>query len=167
MHTQKYLRLAVSSLALLIAVCAVCWLGLAQDPPIVISDGSLSISSPTPWSQYTGTGDRRAHPNTSKSVTQVVATINGADNPIPFANQACTVDVTYASGHIIFSTSNTGNALRMTGFNSFNPPASGQPNVITHKTTTEHISHIKITKAGRTAFESDVTSGTKIAIVLQ
>jgi hypothetical protein len=169
MLTLKNLRLAGFSLALLIAICAVCWMGWAQssDPPIVISDGSLSITSPVPWSQFTGTGDRRAHPNASKTVNQVIATINGADNPIPFANQACTVDVTYANGHIVFSTNNSGNALRMTGFNSFNPPSAAQPNVITHRTATEHITHIKITKAGRTAFEADVTSGTKVSIFYQ
>src|ERR1039458_6152801 len=73
MRRQKTLSLAGTVAALLLAASALSVLGwaFAGDTPIVIADGSLNIQSAVPWSQYTGTGDIKSHPHTTKSVSSI------------------------------------------------------------------------------------------------
>src|ERR1017187_5071984 len=115
MRRQQKLRLAGTVAALLTAVFALCVFGWAQggDTPIVISDGSLNIRSEVPWSLYTGTGDIKSHPHTTKSATSVAFTVcdikshphttksatsvaftvGGKDQTIAFAGESCRVDI--------------------------------------------------------------------------
>jgi len=166
MNTQRKLRLAGLILALLTAICAACLVSWAQaDTPIVISDGSLNLNSAVPWAQYTGAGAVRAHPHTTKSVTSVVANIAGTDHPVTFANQSCTVDVTYAGEHIVFSTGANGKGITMRPFTSFHPGA--QASALLHNNANGHITHVKIVSGNATAFESDASGGTRITIHYQ
>jgi len=151
-------------LALLMAPLAavVCGWADAADTPIVILDGSLTMQSAVPWNQFTGTGDLRAHPHTTKSVASVTITMPGKNQVVTFTGQQCSVDITYASTHIKFTTGNNGKGLRMTPFSAFLPGAT--PNHLAHKNQTAKIEHVTVTKGGVQAFDAAAAGGTRIVI---
>lgn len=167
MRIQQILRLAGTVAALLAAAFALSVLGWAfsGDTPIVISDGSLNIHSAVPWSQYTGTGDIKAHPHTTKSVTKVELTVGGKNQTITFAGESFKVDVTYAGGHIVFNTGTDGKGLMMRPFSAFHQGSNG--NVLAHNNANAKIAHVTIIKADKQVFDSDAVSGTKITIHYQ
>ena len=101
--------LTVVFVALLVAaiMCA-----QRNDAPIIIADGSLTIESAVPWASYGGSGQNpRVHPNTGKSVTQVVIAMPGNSRTVTFSGQKCTVAVRYASTDITVTTGNDGKGL--------------------------------------------------------
>jgi hypothetical protein len=131
------------------------------DTPIVILDGSLTMQSAVPWSQYTGSGDIRTHPHSGKSVTKVTVTANGATQTIAFSNQQCIVNVTYASQDIRVATGANGKGLSVSPFSAFNNRTA---TIIAHKNQDSKISHVTVMKAGARAFDADASGGTKITI---
>src|ERR1017187_2599064 len=111
MRRQQILRLAGTVAALLAAAFALTVLGWAAgDTPIVISDGSLNIESAVPWSQFTGTGDIKSHPHTSKLVTSIAFTVGGKNQTIAFAGDCCNVDITYDGPHTVLTPAPTAKA---------------------------------------------------------
>jgi hypothetical protein len=166
MQRQQKIRLAAITVALVTAI-ALAMAGWAQggDTPIVILDGSLTIQSAVPWSQYTGTADIRSHPHTAKSVTKVAFTVRGRDQTIAFAGESCQVDITYAGGHIVFGTGRDGKGLTMRPYSAFH--AGRNANFLEHNNQNEKISHVTITKGNRQVFDSDASGGTKITISYQ
>jgi len=167
MRRQQIARVAWTILALLMAPLAVvvCGWGFAADSPITIQDGSLTMQSAVPWSQYTGTGDIRIHPNTNKSVKSVTITMPGTNQVVAFSGQHCIVDITYAAAHIMFVSGSKGKGLSVTPFSAFQPGAT--PNHLAHKNQSEKISHVTVIKEGVQAFDSAAAGGTKIVISYQ
>jgi len=161
MRTQQKLRLAGIILALLTALI---W-AQPGDTPIVISDGSLTINSAVPWNQYTGPGDLKSHPHSTKSVTSVEVTMNGTSQAVSFHNEPCNVDVTYASAHIVFSTGAAGKGLSMRPFGAFHRGANA--NILEHNNQAAKISHVTITKGATRALDADANGNTRITIHYQ
>ena len=161
MRIQQMLRPAVITLALLTVFLR----AQPGDTPIIISDGSLTINSAVPWGQYTGTGDIRNHPHTTKSVTSVEVTMNGNSQTVTFHNEPCNVDVTYASMHIVVATGNAGRGLRISPFGVFRKGADD--NTMAHQNQAAKISHVTITKAGTRVLDADAAGGTQIKIHYQ
>jgi len=164
MRRQQRLRLAGTVAALLTAAFALCVFGWAQggDTPIVISDGSLNIQSAVPWSQFTGAGDTKSHPNGAKSVMSVALTVGGRSQTIAYAGESCNVDITYAGGHIVFSTVTGGKGLTMRPFSAFHAGANG--NMLAHNNPNAKISHVTVTKGNQQVFDSNASGGTSITI---
>jgi hypothetical protein len=167
MHRQQIARVAGTILALLMAPLAavICGWGYAADSPIVILDGSLTMESAVPWNQFTGAGDVKAHPETTKAVASVTITMPGKNQVVTFNGQRCTVDITYASTDIRFTTGNTGKGLQVRPFSAFQPGAN--PNHLAHKNQNAKISHVTVTKDGVQAFDSAASGGTKVVISYQ
>jgi hypothetical protein len=167
MQRQQISRIAGIVLALLTALVAAVIGGWASgaDTPIVILDGSLTIESAVPWSQFRGSGDQRSHPNTGSAVTKVVVTVGGTDQTIAFNSEQCTVDITYANQNIKFTTGRNGKGLQFTPFGAFQK--GDTPNRMAHKNQSQKISHVTVTKAGVKAFDADAHGGTKIVISYQ
>jgi hypothetical protein len=153
--------------ALLTAAFVLSVLGWAQggDTPIVISDGSLNIQSAVPWSQFTGTGDIKSHPHSTKSVTSIAFTVGGQNQTIAFAGESCNLDITYAGGHIVFNTGTDGKGLMMRPFSAFHPGRNA--NLLVHNNATAKISHVTIVKGNQQVFDSDAAGGTRITIHYQ
>jgi hypothetical protein len=163
MQRQPIGRIAGIILALLIAsLAAVALWAQGNDTPIVILDGSLTMESAVPWSQFKGTGDLRTHPVTTKSVTQVLVSIAGTDQTVKFDNEQCVVDVTYAGTDIKVSTGPNGKGLRITPFGAFRQGDS--PNRLAHKDQSAKISHVTISRAGVVVFDAPASGGTKVTI---
>jgi hypothetical protein len=164
MRRQQKLRLAGTVAAFLTAAFALCVFGWAQggDTPIVIADGSLNIQSAVPWSQYSGTGDIKSHPHTTKSVSSIDATVGGKPQTISFNGESCNVNITYAGGHVIFSTGADGKGMTMQPFSAFHQGSNG--NVLVHNNANEKISHVTILKGGQRVLNSDASGGTTITI---
>jgi hypothetical protein len=166
MRRLQNLRVAGTVAALLAAMLALSVLGWAAgDTPIVIADGSLNIQSAVPWSQYTGAGDIKSHPHTTKSVSSVVLTVGGKNQTIKFAGEPCKVEFVYAGDHIVLSTGADGKGLTMQPFGVFGPGQNG--NFLAHKNAHAKISHVIVMKGSRQVFDSDAVSGTRIAIHYQ
>jgi hypothetical protein len=168
MKRQWKLRQAGLILALLAGFGGACLLTWAQpgDTPIIISDGSLTITSTgVRWDQFTGTGDEKSHPHNNKSITSVVATIDGKDNPVTYSGEAAMVDITYGGGHITFGTASSGRGMTMRPFGQFH--AGARPTVIVHNNPNAHITHVRIMKGGAVGFEGDATKGTTVTIHFQ
>lgn len=166
MHRRQIVRVAGTVLALLMAPVAAVVNGWASDDtPIVILDGSLTMESAVPWSQFTGTGDVRSHPHAAKSVTGVTITMLGKNRTVTFSGERCTVDITYARTDIKITTGNTGKGLQVRPFSAFMAGAS--PNRLAHKNQNAKISHVTVTKQGVTVFDSDASGGTKVVIDYQ
>lgn len=168
MYRQQISRLvrrgaAFLAVALAAAVCG--WAYYAADTPIVILDGSLTMQSAVPWNQFTGTGDLRSHPETTKSVTKVVITMPGKNQTVTFSNQQCTVDITYAGTDIKFTTGNNGKGLSVTPLSAFQKGSS--PKQMAHKNQTAKISHVTVIKAGVKTFDSAASGGTQVTIHYQ
>jgi len=153
--------------AFLMAALGVCVLTWAQsgDTPIVISDGSLTIESAVPWSQFAGTGDIKTHPHGTKSVASVVIEIPGNNHTETFSGESCTVDITYASAHIVINTGTDGKGLMMRPFSAFR--AGDGPNRLVHRNGNAKISHVTVLKGSNRVFNSDASGGTKITIHYQ
>jgi|ERR1035437_9114957 hypothetical protein len=167
MPTHPKLRQAGIILAFLTAALALCIISWAQagDTPIIISDGSLSMESAVPWTQFTGGGDTRSHPHTNKSINQIEVVLAGRSQVVTFANEPCTVDITYASAHIVIGTGAGGRGITVRPFSAFHQGST--PNVLLHNNASSKISHVKITKGGAVAFESDASGGARITIHYQ
>jgi hypothetical protein len=145
----------------LLSVAGVLSWAQGGDTPIVILDGSLTIQSAVPWSQYSGSGDARTHPHGGKSVTKVTVTVNSATQTIPFSNQQCIVNVTYASQEIRVATSANGKGLTISPFSAF---LNRTETIMAHRNQNSKISHVTVMKAGARAFDSKASGGTKITI---
>jgi hypothetical protein len=157
-------RAAGIILALLMGAVVWGWTPPA-DSPIVILDGSLTMNSAVAWNQYMGTGDVRTHPETGKAVSSIELTVDGKVQPtITFANQQCTVDVTYAGMHVQFTTGGTGQGLSFTPFSAFK--GGGSPNVVAHNNQNSKITHVRILKAGARAFDGDSTGKGQTSITI-
>ena len=164
MRTDSKLRQGGIILAFLTATLAAGVGAWAQsgDTPIIISDGSLRLESAVPWSQFTGSGDIRTHPHTDKSAMQVEVVLGGQNHPVDCAGGPCTVDITYASAHIVIGTGASGKGISMRPFSAFRQGET--PNMLLHNNASSKISHLKITKGSAVAFESDASGGTRITI---
>ncbi len=161
------LRFAGIVLALLLAVGGGFYLW-AQDPtPIIIGDGSLTMESRgVPWSNFTGGGNTKTHPQTGKSVPQVAITMPGHTQTLTFRNQKCTVTVTYAGTTITVTTGNNGRRLQVTtNFNSFHQGAT--PNFLEHNNGNAKISHVTVVRGNQTIFDANASGGTRIEISYQ
>ena len=156
----------VALLAAAIGGCVHMW---AQniDTPIIIADGSLTIESAVPWASFGGSGQNpRVHPDTGKSVTQVVIAMPGNNRTVTFSGQRCTVAVRYASTDITVTTGDDGKGLRvLTDFGSFH--AGATPRHLAHNDASSKISHVTVTQGNRTAFDSGASGGTTITISYQ
>jgi hypothetical protein len=140
-------------------------IGWAQggDTPIVISDGSLTMQSAVPWTQFTGSGDRKSHPNAAGAITNVVVTIAGKDQTIACSGQPCTVDVMYAGTDIQVASGAGGKGLSVSPFSAFQ--AGNTANLLAHKNQTAKISHVTVTKSGAKVLDSAASGGgTKVVI---
>jgi hypothetical protein len=159
---QKRLRCRGTGIALaLVAVAGVVGWAQGGDTPIVILDGSLTIQSAVPWKQYSGGGDMRSHPHSGKSVTKVTVIVNGATQTIPFSNQQCIVNVTYASQEIRVATGADGKGLTFSPFSAFQNKTE---TIMAHRNQNSKISHVTVMKGGTRAFDSNASGGTKITI---
>lgn len=165
MQRQQTGRKAWMVLALLAAAGFLTW-AQGGDTPIVIMDGSLTINSAVEWDRYTGAGDVRTHPHTTKSVTKVVVTMPGKNQTVNFNGEQCIVDVMYAGTDIKVATGRNGKGLTFSPFSAFLTNATSRK-LIAHKNQTSHISHVTVTKAGAKAFESDASGGTTVTISYQ
>lgn len=149
-------------LALLLGGAFFLW---AQDTPIVIADGSLTIDATIAWSTFQNVdATTKSHPQGTKSVTKVVVTAGGATQTFPFSGQQCTVAVRYASTDVLVSTDNTGKALRVkTDYGAFRTNA----NLMTHTNPNAKISSVTVTRGVQTLFTATPSGGTRISISYQ
>ena len=159
---RKLRSLTVVFVALLVA--AILW---AQDTPIIIADGSLTIESRgVPWANWGGSGNTKVHPNAGKSVTQVVIAMPGNNRTVTFSGQKCTVAVRYASTDITVTTGNNGRGLQViTDFGSFHAGATARH--LAHNDASSKISHVTVTQGNQTAFDSSASGGTTVTISYQ
>lgn len=148
-------------LALLLCGCLFVF-GQGNDTPIIISDGSLNVNATVAWANFTNVNaSTKAHPQGGKSVTQVVATVNGNTQTFDFSNQQCTVAIQYAGTDLTVTTNPTGRGLRVvTDYGSFNTNG----NVMSHKNPNSKISKVTISRAGQTVLTASPSGGTRIAI---
>jgi hypothetical protein len=123
------------------------------------------MTSPVPWDQFTGNGDSRAHPHTTKAVTSVEISMPGKKQTITFRNQQCVVDVIYAGTDVKFTTGPNGRGLIFSPFSAFENGHGSNP--LTHKNQRVKISHVTVLKAGARAFDSDAKGGTRVVIHYQ
>ncbi len=156
----------VGFLILLLAagITGTLWLrGQDTDSPITISDGSLTVDAAVPWSAFRSLdAENKAHPDASRSVTQVAITLPGHNQTIPFSAQKCVVTIHYASTDFTVSTVNRGKGLQVsTNFGDFN---GGNTTRLVHKNRNAKISHVTVTRDDETVFDSDASGGTKIVI---
>jgi hypothetical protein len=163
MQRHQIGQIAGNILALLAAAAIIGW--ASGDTPIVILDGSLTMQSAVPWRQFSGKGDQRAHPNRTGAISKVVVTVKGADHTITFNNQECTVDVTYASMHIMVTSGPHGKGLQVSPFSAFTNGST--PNILVHKNRNAKIAHVVVMRAGVKEFDSDASGGTKVVISFQ
>jgi hypothetical protein len=157
--------LTVVSVALLVA--AIMWAQGANDTPIIIADGSLTIESRgVPWANWGGSGNTRVHPSAGKAVTQVVIAMPGKNQTVTFSGQRCTVVVRYASTDVTVTTGNNGRGLQVTtDFGSFHAGATARH--LAHNDASSKISHVTVTQGNQTAFDSSASGGTTITIGYQ
>jgi hypothetical protein len=157
--------LTVVFVALLVA--AIMWAQGANDTPIIIADGSLTIESRgVPWANWGGSGNTRVHPNAGKAVTQVVIAMPGKNQTVTFSGQRCTVAVRYASTDVTVTTGNNGRGLQVTtDFGSFHAGATARH--LAHNDASSKISHVTVTQGNQTAFDSSASGGTTITIGYQ
>jgi hypothetical protein len=159
--------LTVVFVALLVA--AIMWAQGANDTPIIIADGSLTIESRgVPWANWGGSGNTKVHPHTGKSVPHVVIDMPGNRNrTVTFSpGQKCTVAVRYASTDITVTTGNNGQGLQViTDFGSFHAGATAGH--LAHNDASSKISHVTVTRGNQTAFDSSASGGTTITISYQ
>ena len=136
-----------------------------SDTPIIISDGSLNVNATIAWSGFSNVNARtKAHPQAVKSVTQVVATVNGNTQTFNFSNQQCTVTIQYAGTGLTVSTNNNGRGLQVaTDYGSFN--ING--NIMSHVNPNSKISSVTISRAGQTLLTASPSGGTRIQISYQ
>ena len=133
------------------------------DTPIVIQDGSLTMQSKIPWNQYQGGGDQKQHPNGGGSITSVVVTLQGTDQPpVDCTTQRCIVDVSYASTDIKIAGGNNGKGMSVSPFSAFQNGSTSD--VLVHKNQNAKISHVTVMKGGVKAFDSAASGSTKIVI---
>ena len=166
---RKLRSLTVVFVALLAAAIGGCihmW-AAGADTPIIIADGSLTIESAVPWASFSGSGQNpRVHPDTGKSVTQVVIAMPGNNRTVTFSGQKCTVAVRYASTDITVTTANNGSGLQvLTDFGSFH--AGADANHLAHNNPNAKISHVTVTEGNQTLFDSGASGGTTITIHYQ
>jgi hypothetical protein len=161
MQRQQTGRALALILALLMGTVVALW-AQGQDTPIVILDGSLTITSAVSWDQFVGTGNERSHPNASKAITSVQVTMPGKNQTITFSNQQCVVDVIYAGTDIKVISGADGHGLKFSPFNAFNNGHGSAP--LSHKNQTAKISHVTVQQAGKTVFDSAASGGTKVTI---
>ena len=158
----------LTRLFLLFGLLAVPLAWTQADTPIVISDGSLTIESRggPAWSQFTGSGGMRNHPNAGKTVTSVDLTVNGRNQTISFSGQQCTVTVQYGGTTIAVSTGPNGRGLRVsTDFSAFHGGANGR--ILAHNDPNQHMSTISVQKAGANAFNGTGSGHSVITIHYQ
>jgi hypothetical protein len=148
-------------LALLSAAGVIAW-AQGGDTPIVILDGSLSMQSAVPWSQFTGTGDQRFHPNKDGSIAKVVVTVNGKNQSIACNQQSCTVDILYAGTDILLASGVDGKGLMVSPFSAFDNGAT--PDMLVHKNQKAKISHVTVSMSGVKLIDLATTGGTKVTI---
>lgn len=137
------------------------------DTPIVIADGSLTIESAVPWSEFHAHDvNSKTHPHSAKTVTKVAVTTPGKDQTVTYAGEQCGVSVQYGSTAVTVGTDQRGSQLRVsTQFDSFEPgPKPGQ---LLHKDPNLKISHVKVTKGDQTAFDAAPSGGTRVVISYQ
>ena len=142
----------------------------ANDTPIIIADGSLTIESRgVPWDGYGNSGgNTKVHPHTGKSVPQVVIDMPGNRNrTVTFSpGQKCTVAVRYASTDITVTTGNNGQGLRViTDFGSFH--AGATTSHLAHNNAAAKISRVTVTRGNEVAFDSAASGGTTVTIGYQ
>ena len=164
-HFTFHLRsLTVVFVALLLA--AIMWAQGANDTPIIIADGSLTIESRgVPWANWGGSGNTKAHPHTGKSIPHVVIDMPGNRNrTVTFSpGQKCTVAVRYASTDITVTTGDNGQGLRiMTDFGSFH--AGATTSHLAHNNANAKISRVTVTRGNQIAFDSAASGGTTVTI---
>jgi hypothetical protein len=137
------------------------------DTPIVISDGSLTIESAVPWSEFHAHAvNSKAHPHAAKTVTKVAVTSPGNDQTVTYSGEQCEVAVQYGTTGVTVATDQRGNKLRVsTEFDSFQPGPN--PTQLLHKDPSSKISHVKVTKGDQTAFDAAPSGGTRIVISYQ
>ena len=164
MQRQQTVRAAALILALLMGAGVALW-AQSHDTPIVILDGSLTISSAVSWDQFQGTGNERSHPDTGKAITSVEITMPGKNQTMTFSNQQCVVDVIYAGTDIRVITGADGHGLKFGPFNAFNNGHGSAP--LSHKNQNVKISHVTVQQAGKTVFDSAASGGTKVTIHYQ
>ena len=155
--------LTVVFVALLAA--AIMWAQGANDTPIIIADGSLTIESRgVPWANWGGAGtNTRVHPNAGKSVAQVVVDMPGNNQTLPFSGQQCTVAVRYATIDITVTTGNNGQGLRVTSdFGSFH--AGATTSHLAHNNATAKISRVRVTRGNQVVFDGTASGGTTVTI---
>ena len=162
MNTRRTLLLTAVVLTLAGAVAL--W---AQGTPIIIGDGSLTMTSQTvPWANWTTSGNTKSHPRGGQAVTQVVITMPNNNQTIQFSNQQCTVRVTYAGTNIAVNTNPQGRALTMTtDFTAFHQGANNT--ILEHNNASQKISHVTVLKNGAQVFDSAASGGTRIVISYQ
>lgn len=159
---RKLRSLTVVFVALLAA--AILW---AQDTPIIIADGSLTIESRgVPWANWGGSGNTKVHPNAGKAVSQVVIVMPGNNRTVTFSGQKCTVAVRYASTDITVTTGNNGRGLQVTtDFGSFHAGATN--NHLAHNNATAKVSRVTVTQGNQVVFNATASGGTTVTISYQ
>ncbi len=165
--TRNRQRLGLLTLTLLSLIAGLAW-AQGSDTPIIISDGSLTIESRgVPWSQFTGTGRTRNHPQASKTVTAVDLTVNGRKQTIPCGNQRCTVTAQYGRTTITVDTGNNGKGLKITTDfpSAFHGGATG--NHMAHNDEHDKLGAITVKAGSQTRFTGTGTGGSIIMIHYQ
>jgi hypothetical protein len=168
LNTPRNLRLTgiVPLVAALLGAAA--YLSAYQpETPIVVGDGSLTMTSSMPWSSFTGTGSSKVHPHNSKAVASV--TVSGpsfSGTPIPFNGQMAEIVITYAgSFKIDILTGNNGTNLTVaTDFSSFHGGVDG--NHLAHNNATGSITHVTVLRGGQpvTGFDQNASPHTQVTV---
>ncbi len=134
------------------------------ETPIIITDGSLTMESAVPWTDFTGSDSEHTltHPHGDKSVRQVSVTISGQNQIVPVDGQKCHVAVQYGPTAVTVTTGPDGKGLDVsTDFASFQ---RDQPNLMAHKDKGHKISHVTVSSGDKKRVDQSAAGGTRIEI---
>ena len=141
-----------------------------NDPPVIVTDGSLSLTSNTNWSNWTSVANNeKDYPDTAKAVNTVAVSSPAlSPNPrsFPTNGHACKVTITQPDTDVILST-NSGNAkiktkLKSKDFSNFSP-ANGQALTVTLQSTNT-ISAVEVDIGGNKTSLPNLTSPTCVTL---
>jgi|SRR5579872_6850544 len=138
-----------------------------SDTPIIITDGSLTMDSAVPWSQFTTAGDSRRHPKGNGTVTGIDLTVNGTTQNIAIGGQPCTVTLQYGGTTITVSTAANGRALQVSANNFAGSFHEVTPNQMAHNNPNNKIGAITIRNGNQTAFSGTGNGGTRVVVHYQ
>jgi hypothetical protein len=151
----------------LLASLGAAYLYAQGDTPIVIGDGSLTMTSTgIPWSSFIGTGRTHNHPQQNKCVTSIDISMPALSHTITFDHEKVDVTVVYAGNfNIGASTQSNGTHLSIT--TDFTAFTATDANHLSHNNASGHITHLTISRNGTVVFDSNANGHSSITIHYQ